>query len=73
MAANTELVKVDTVEKSTWAAILALVDDATALATLATNAEALTALAENVEALTELATNADALLALIEDDSDSGT
>jgi len=59
VAANTVLIRVDTVEKDTWDAILALAGESASV----------TALTEAEEALLALAGNADALLALLESES----
>lgn len=54
MAANTVTIKIDTVEKEIWDAILALVNNANTLGQLANASESIQALAEKSEEILAL-------------------
>lgn len=71
MAANTVLIRVDTVEKDVWDKILELVGESSSVSALTEVEEKLLAIADESEALLSLAENADALLALLDDGEDT--
>lgn len=71
MAANTVLIRVDTVEKDVWDKILELAGESSSVSALTEAEEALLALADESEVLLSLAENADAILALLDDGGDT--
>ena len=67
MAANTITIKIDTIEKETWDAILALAGESGSVSVLVDDAETLDQLADASESILALAEKSTELLALLDD------
>ena len=70
MAANTVLIRVDTVEKEVWDAILALAGESEGISVIVENADTIGDLVDASESILALADKANELLALLDDGGD---